>query len=632
MLALWALALLGLLHHAAGQAQSDNRVFRLRVDPPAISPDSDGIQDIALIRLENVPEDLREPADWYCRIVDSNGRIVRSFVADRRLRRPERGPTNLWLPGRDTIEAVRLFEQILWDGRNTEGAIVADGVYRVETGVQPGPGDIHVNATAAELLVSRSRPTIEVRPVASWFVHSPGAPPPGRSDTERLELRQTIRSPRESLAFGRLLSLTRGALQERRWDSSAPAAIYVYWDEVNIPETQRYGDYSYELIVRDRAGNQARALTQNFGYRDQRYALDLRADRYLFSPNGDGVRDSFRADLWPVDDRGQERARTLLRQMHGWRVEVRSFPANDVVFSEEGAGTPPETVHWDGRNKGGQIVSEGLYQIQLRGPVAGQQWSTPARMLAVDLSPPRASFSLSPSVLRPERPDQPGWVELSMSPTDNIALDSWQIQIRLKPVGAERDPLQQPFRSYQGWAAPEPIVWNGASDSGIPSESLERFVVEATLSDSAGNTATVRGPEIESDIIFRPLKEGAPELAARIPAFGLFDQDNELTARGRSALDRLIARIDRYPRYRLSLESHTALPGREESNLRLSETRSRAMFEYLRRHGVEREQIEFRGFGESEAMMPGRDPFSNYQNDRIEARLLLRPQLNPSFE
>ncbi len=133
-------------------------------------------------------------------------------------------------------------------------------------------------------------------------------------------------------------------------------------------------------------------------------------------------------------------------------------------------------------------------------------------------------------------------------------------------------------------------------------------------------------------MLFRPLKEASAELVARIPARGRFEEDGSLKGSGERALDRILERLPRYPRYRLSIESHMALPGREESNLLTSEKRARAMFEYLRARGVAREQIEFRGFGETEPQMPRSDNFSNYRNERIEARLLLRPEFTPSFE
>lgn len=626
------LAVLFSLLAVAAPAQDSVSAFAVVAEPQAFSPDSDGIQDVLQIKLRGVPAGFAEPFDWYCRIVDSGGRVVRSFVADRRLRRPDPAPGNLWLPGRDSIEPIRLFQEILWDGRDASGAFVSDGEYRIEVGVQRGVGEVHVSPQAATAVVSREKPSVEVKAVSSWFIHPPGSARPGRSDRERLELRQSARLPRGGEFIGRLQSLDRGLIQERRWQGQAPSALYVYWDDVQSEGEARYGDYSYSLVARDVAGNQAMASVFDFAYYPERFALDLRSDRSAFSPNGDGLRDSIRFQLWPVDDRGAPRTRSLLRQIRGWRLRVVEAASNQPLMQRSGNGAPPEEIEWDGKDDGGRTVAEGLYALQLEAEIAGGPWRTPWRRVRVDLSPPQASLQFDPKELIPERPDRPGWIGVSFVPSDVSGIESWQLRILLEPDSDRPQRLQQAFRTYRGTFAPERILWNGVSDQGAPAESLERFVVEYTAIDGAGNSVTRRGSEIVSEVLFRPLKEASAELVARIPARGRFEEDGSLKGSGERALDRILERLPRYPRYRLSIESHMPLPGREESNMLTSEKRARAMFEYLRARGVDREQIEFRGFGETEPQMPRSDNFSNYRNERIEARLLLRPEFTPSFE
>ena len=82
-------------------------VLRFAAKPRDISPNGDRVRDTARVGF-----DLSEPAEVSFYVIDSEGDEVRRLVDDRRL-------------AGDTKHRFR------WDGRDDEGGVVPDGVYRL---------------------------------------------------------------------------------------------------------------------------------------------------------------------------------------------------------------------------------------------------------------------------------------------------------------------------------------------------------------------------------------------------------------------------------------------------------------------------------------------------------------------
>jgi outer membrane protein OmpA-like peptidoglycan-associated protein len=76
--------------------------------------------------------------------------------------------------------------------------------------------------------------------------------------------------------------------------------------------------------------------------------------------------------------------------------------------------------------------------------------------------------------------------------------------------------------------------------------------------------------------------------------------------------------IDKHPGAKLVIEGHTDDVGTEEYNQTLSETRARAVADWLRNHGIEAARLATKGYGKSKPKYPNTSDDSRARNRRVE--------------
>jgi FlgD Ig-like domain len=199
-------------------------VLRFATVPMQFSPNGDGVRDRSLVGF-----DLSEPAEVSFSIIDSEGREVRRLVDDRKLA----GDTHQRFP---------------WDGRDDEGAVVADGTYRMRV----------ARRKEGRILNSFKKVIVDTRrPRVSLAATTPGVVDP--SAGKRVSVRIAYRGPS-----------TRGP-EFRVWrtDDGPPRIVDRFrgdetrsgtWNGRTISgDLAVDGDYAFQVRVRDRAGNEALA-------------------------------------------------------------------------------------------------------------------------------------------------------------------------------------------------------------------------------------------------------------------------------------------------------------------------------------------------------------------------------------
>ncbi|HEK85870.1 MAG TPA: hypothetical protein ENO29_05910 [Candidatus Aminicenantes bacterium] len=77
-----------------------------------------------------------------------------------------------------------------------------------------------------------------------------------------------------------------------------------------------------------------------------------------------------------------------------------------------------------------------------------------------------------------------------------------------------------------------------------------------------------------------------------------------------------------FPDMKLSIEGHTDSTGPEELNLKLSNERARAVFEFLLSQGVAPERMKYQGFGSSRPVAPNDTEENRAKNRRVEVVFL----------
>jgi len=95
-----------------------------------------------------------------------------------------------------------------------------------------------------------------------------------------------------------------------------------------------------------------------------------------------------------------------------------------------------------------------------------------------------------------------------------------------------------------------------------------------------------------------------------------------LTADGKAALDQLISKTKDTSGYLLEIQGFTDSTGGEAANRRLSETRAKAVYDYLAEHDVPIHKMQIVGLGEAKPVAENTTRTGRKQNRRVEVRLL----------
>jgi len=204
-------------------------VIRFATQPAHFSPNGDGYRDTTRVGF-----DLSEPASLSFMVVDSEGNEVRRLVRERRL-------------------AGDAKHRFTWDGRDDEGELVADGIYRMRVVRRD---ESRVIDSVKEITLDRRPPRVTLLS-ATPSVVATGLP----GETPAVRLR--YRGPKNRAPVFRVFRTDDGNPHIVRRFRGGPNRAAVWDGQVSsgpqrtVPAPE--GDYAFTVAVRDRAGNQTEA-------------------------------------------------------------------------------------------------------------------------------------------------------------------------------------------------------------------------------------------------------------------------------------------------------------------------------------------------------------------------------------
>jgi len=131
------------------------------------------------------------------------------------------------------------------------------------------------------------------------------------------------------------------------------------------------------------------------------------------------------------------------------------------------------------------------------------------------------------------------------------------------------------------------------------------------VDDIRGGTRT---KQVFADPSFAP-KLGVPLILKNI----VFDLNkSELLNQSFVELDKLVAYLKLNPTYKINILGYTDNIGNEENNKRLSQTRAKAVADYLIKHQINQTNIVFNGLGSSNAIATNATDEGRQKNRRVE--------------
>lgn len=87
-------------------------------------------------------------------------------------------------------------------------------------------------------------------------------------------------------------------------------------------------------------------------------------------------------------------------------------------------------------------------------------------------------------------------------------------------------------------------------------------------------------------------------------------------------LMRLISLLDTYPEMRIEIGGHTDAKGSESYNLRLSESRAKAVADYLISKGISEKRLTYKGYGKSQPIDTNETEEGRAHNRRVEFKII----------
>jgi len=414
----------------------------LLVDQRAFSPNGDGIKDNITITPQ--AQLLDGIASWRVEILDSAAVPVRSFE------------------GSGNPVSIR------WDGKDSKGGVVQDGTYTARTEVRYTLGN-RPTAMSTPFAVDTVPPSISLSVAEKTFS------PNGDGIKDRLIINQQTEG--DDSWEGALIGQDGRIVRSFTWKGPANSILWDGRDDRGVQSPD--GAYRYIVRSSDAAGNRTERTIDGILLDTRAPGIELSFPFTIFSPNGDGRKDSLTPS---IKTEGDDEWEAMIVDGRG-----------SAVATWKWKGTAPN-VEWNGKDAAGNIVADGSYRFLVRSEdVAGNRTARTIDGLIVDNRPTRVFVTSSAHGLSPNGDRAFDDIRFGLVVNLKEGIEEWKIEI-IEENGTVRrtlGPGGEPGAAAD--AIPDSIVWNGRDPNGSVHEG--RFSAKFSVLYRKGDLATaVVGP------------------------------------------------------------------------------------------------------------------------------------------
>jgi len=420
-----------------------------------LSPNDDGVQDDATLSFSvklYVQSEAGYVPEYGLRIIDPSGEVVAEKIETEEA-------DVFWLfqifRGFDEFN---LEKEITWDGKDTDGNVLPDGIYNVQVWVKDASANV-TEVDVDDFVLDTRPPDVKIKkPATSLFS-------PNNDGNADVFILLQADGTSEAEWIGIFKDSKGKTVKTFEWKNEAPGDVL--WDGTDdegnfLPN----GKYNYMISSTDLAGNKSEEFKlDNIEIDAGAPVFTLNTTAESFSPNADGVMDEL--EVTPVYEQ------TEAITEWSWSISDNT----GVIRRESGSAADglPEKVIVDGLGDSGLPLFPGRYLFSMSveyinawRPVAETSFEIDIAAPNVELKPERTAFSPNGDGLGDE-------LEIMFKASESV---TWEGSI-IDMTGAvvlETDYSQTASR----------LVWQGRNDRGEDVPDGE-YLVLGVFTDLAGN-------------------------------------------------------------------------------------------------------------------------------------------------
>lgn len=563
----------------------------VKPDEKNISPNYDGNQDYVKIDLDVT--DRSRIRGWSLRINDENGKLVREYKVSEREINKTLTPVEFMKKIFSKKESMVVPETILWDGANSEGKIVEDGKYTYSF-IAWDERDNYSMKKDGTIKVDNNSPEVKLK--TDYVLFSPN----GDDSKDELVIKQDFKSEQSDKWTAGFKNAKGEVVKTFNWNGNDLPQEVVWNGKDDSGKDVPEGLYTYFIECSDEAGNSDNKMIKEITLTRQYQTVDVKTNKkYISQKSSKEV--NFKIDL--SDKNG----------LSNWKIDI--INDDEVIKSITGTNEIPDFVKWDFTDSDGKKVEDGEYFYTIAAVFeSGNKPKSFKKKFIIDSTDPEIDLKFNPDLFSPDDDGENDILTIEPDSEDEFGVAKWEIVIT-NPTGFE-------FKKFSGEGnPPKDIKWDGIGDNKELVESATDYSISYEVVDNAGNKSIKKNIKLPVDVLVVVTERGLKIKITNIEfAFG----SAKIIGNGKKILKRVSQILDKYETYDVVVEGHTDDLGKEDYNLRLSESRARAVYNYLIQNGVDKERLTFRGMGETMPYVENLDNESRRKNRRVEF-ILIKP-------
>ncbi|MFW5712675.1 MAG: FlgD immunoglobulin-like domain containing protein [Spirochaetota bacterium] len=414
----------------------------VKIDTKIFSPNGDGNKDTITIHQEASKEE-----NWYGTITDIDENPVYQF---KWMEQPE--------------------SQIKWDGRKEDGSLAEDGYYFYQLSTVDKAGNRGESERIRFELNTEETPVLLT---SSYDYFSPNGD--GRKDT--IDFLPKLQVQEGVVRYNLEVESKEGEpVFTRNGSGSVPERLM--WDGFSSADGRvEDGEYRAKLEVLYANGNNPQAATQLFTIDTVYPAITVDPEYTIFSPDGDGNRDTITFEQESTDERL-------------WEAQVLNED-DEVIKRNAWKGVADDFV-WNGTDNQGNSVPDGTYTYRVSSTdQAGNATEVEVDDIELDTAPTKIFVTAGSNKLAPTGNGRYEEISFSTIVNRRQGLESWQLEM------VDQNGISQ--KTFSGeQRIPKEIIWDGKDENG---EYIEgRYKARFSARYTKGNRPTAESLSFVLDV------------------------------------------------------------------------------------------------------------------------------------